>query len=138
MGRNVPKSGHWSSARCSRPPLLATQNGKKVHLLAAVKCTADFRRSTNLEGPNRPSRLARMSGHHLNLDPDAVASARLTMYSQVAQEVEYILLVGCTQHIELRNHLVGFRAVAGMLLDGGQQVVGTPVMQEEDALPHTP
>ena len=53
-----------------------------------------------------------MSGHHLELDPDAVASARLTMYSQVAQEVQYVLLVGCAQHIELRNHLVGFRAAA--------------------------
>jgi hypothetical protein len=41
------------------------------------------------------------------------------MNSQVAQEVQYILLVGCTQHVELRNHLVGFRAAAGMLLDGG-------------------
>jgi hypothetical protein len=58
-----------------------------------------------------------VSGHHLELDPDAVASARLTMYSQVAQEVQYVLLVGCAQHIELRN--VGFRAAAGMLLDSG-------------------
>jgi hypothetical protein len=60
--------------------------------------------------------MARVSGHHPNLDPDKVASARLTMYSQVAQEVQYILLVGCTQHIELSNHLVGFRAAARMPL----------------------
>jgi hypothetical protein len=28
--------------------------------------------------------------------------------SQVTQEVQYILLVGCTQHIERVDHLVGF------------------------------
>jgi len=38
--------------------------------------------------------------------------------SQVAQEVEYVLLVRCAQHIERTDHLVGFRAVAGMLFDG--------------------
>jgi hypothetical protein len=50
-------------------------------------------------------------------DPDAATGARF-MNSQVAQEVQYILLVGCTQHIELSNHPAGFRAAAGMLLDG--------------------
>ena len=71
-------------------------------------------------GPINPDVCSlRVPGHHLALDADAVAGARLTIYSQVAQEVEYILLVGCAQHVELRNHLVGFRAGAGMLLDGG-------------------
>jgi hypothetical protein len=78
-----------------------------------------------------------VSGHHLNLDPDAATSARF-MNSQVAQEVQYILLVGCAQHVELSDHLVGFRAAARMLLDGSDQVVSAPVMQEEDALPDTP
>jgi hypothetical protein len=40
------------------------------------------------------------------------------MYSQIAQEVQYILLLGCTQHIECADHLVGFRAAACMRLDG--------------------
>jgi hypothetical protein len=60
------------------------------------------------------------------------------VYLQVAQEVQYILRLGCTQHIERANHLVGFRAAACMRLDGCQQVVGTPVTQEEYALPDAP
>jgi len=50
------------------------------------------------------------------------------MESEITQEVKYILLLSRTQHIELGDHPVGFRAAAGMLLDGGQQVVGTAVM----------
>jgi hypothetical protein len=87
--------------------------------LGGRKCTADIRCLTNPEGPNRPSRLARVSGLRLNLDPDAAASARLTMYSQVAQEIQYILLVGCAQHIELSDYPVRLRATAGVLLDRG-------------------
>jgi hypothetical protein len=49
----------------------------------------------------------------LDLVPEA------TTNSQVAQEVQYILLLSGTQHIKRADHLVGFRAVARMLLDGG-------------------
>ena len=63
--------------------------------------------------------MARLSGGGLILDPDAIGSAMLTIYSQVAQEVQYILLVGCAQHIELSDHPVGLGAAAGVLLDRG-------------------
>jgi hypothetical protein len=70
--------------------------------------------------------------------PSTVYCARLMINSQVAQEVQYVLLVRCTEHIERIDHLVGFRAAAGMLFDGSQQVVGTPVVQEKYALANAP
>jgi hypothetical protein len=70
--------------------------------------------------------------------PQPQRAERGRFSSQVAQEVQYMLLIGCTQHIEIRDHLVGFRAAAGVILDRGQQVIGAPVMQEEDALADPP
>ena len=67
--------------------------------------------STNLY-PDRPIwkdrmsfQIARMSGLHLNLRS---RYRRQRTYSQVAQKVQYILLIGCTQHVKLSDHLVGF------------------------------
>jgi hypothetical protein len=108
------------STRCTRPPLLATQNGKKAHLLAVLSaCTRRYHVLNHSGRTLSPSGWRGCQVIIYSLIQTQEASARLTMDSQIAQEVEYILLVGRTQHIELRNHLVGFRAVAGMLLDGG-------------------
>jgi hypothetical protein len=43
----------------------------------------------------------------------------VTISSQAAQEVQYVLLLGHTQQIELSDHGVGFRPTAGMILDRG-------------------
>src|SRR3974390_1378848 len=58
--------------------------------------------------------------------------------SQRAQVVQQRLLVVDGQQTEVLNHLVGFRSLTLMLVDGHCQVIGTPVMQEEDALSDPP
>lgn len=60
------------------------------------------------------------------------------MSSQVTQEVQDVLLISRAQHIELTDHLVGFRPRAGVLLDRLYQITGAPIMQEEGALPDAP
>jgi hypothetical protein len=105
------------SARCTRLALLATQNGKKVHLLAALSAPRISGIKTNGEGLNRPSRWCDAKSR---CSKGSRCSNQRTVHekSQVAQEVQYILLVGCTEHIELSDDSVGFRAAASMLLDG--------------------
>jgi hypothetical protein len=60
------------------------------------------------------------SGHALSVPirKDPIVLPEDAIYLQVAQEVQYILLLGCTQHIERADHLAGFRAAARMRLDG--------------------
>jgi hypothetical protein len=53
----------------------------------------------------------------IQIRKDLIVLPAGAVYLQVAQEVQYILLLGCTQHIERVDHLVGFRAAACMLLD---------------------
>jgi hypothetical protein len=53
----------------------------------------------------------------IQIRKDLIVLPAGAVYLQVAQEVQYILLLGCTQHIEIADHLVGFRAAACMLLD---------------------
>src|SRR5215471_17881475 len=61
-----------------------------------------------------------------------------TTSSQRAQEVDQVLLVRTAQQVEVVYHAVCLRALAGMRLDGPDNIVGAAVMQEEEALPDTP
>src|SRR5262249_931776 len=53
-------------------------------------------------------------------------------------EVDQVLLVSTAQEVEVVYHGVCLRALAGMRLDGFDNIVGAAVMQEEEALPDTP
>jgi hypothetical protein len=71
--------------------------------------------------------------------PGLVATgAPATLGSQRAQEVHQSLLIGLVQLIEVCDYLIGFRPGARVLRDSCHEVVGAPVMQEEQALADTP
>jgi len=99
-------------------PLFLDSERIEVHLLAALSAL----RTSGVK-PIRKDLIVLPDGASVrrwsSLDPDGVGSAMLRMYSQVAQEVQYILLVSCAQHIELSDHPVRLRAAAGVLLDRG-------------------
>src|SRR5690348_17015846 len=58
--------------------------------------------------------------------------------SERAQEVDQVLLVPWRQRVEVPDHAVRLGAVAAMRLDGGDDVAGAAVVQEEDPLSHAP
>lgn len=62
----------------------------------------------------------------------------MTISLQRPQEVQQGLLIGLAQLIEVLDYLIGFRPRARVLRDSCHEVVGAPVMQEEQALADTP
>src|SRR5437868_3091185 len=67
-------------------------------------------------------------------------SRRMARVSELerTQEVQHGLPVSPRQGIVVLDHLTGFRTTTGMLRDRYAQVVGSPVVQEEDALTDAP
>jgi hypothetical protein len=61
-----------------------------------------------------------------------------TLSLKRAQEVHQGLLISRTQLFEVLDHLIGFRPRTRVLRDSCRQVVGTAVVQEEQALADTP
>src|SRR5690242_5469949 len=57
---------------------------------------------------------------------------------QAAEKVHDQLLIGGTEAIEGQDHAICFRTIAGMLLDGSDDVGSAPVVEEKCALADTP
>jgi len=55
-----------------------------------------------------------------------------------AEEIQQVLLLLRVQMLEVVDYVVGFRALAGVFVNGIEEIGGAAIVEEEDALAEAP